>query len=433
MSVLLLVLLALLIAINGFFVAAEFALVRSRRGKLEQAAEEGEAGAEAVVEQLDRIDESLSACQIGITAASIGIGFLGEPSLAKLLEPAFGNLSHGAAAALSLAIAFAFVTAIHISIGEQVPKMLAIANAEKTARRVSRPLGWFAVATTPVTKALSFVSNGVVRLFGVDPKDLEEHHTSEDLKQIIDSSRMGGTLDPGEAGMLGGVFHLHEQEAREVMTPIPAVITVNSSETVEAALRRCVTSGHTRLVVIEDDNRDRVKGVVHNNSLARLYMSDGPDAPLDTVVRDALIVPETRPLDDLLHDLQVQRTSLSVVVDEYGRTVGIVAVEDILEEVVGEIEDETDPRAAAVRKLTNGDWFVRGHVSLGDLADAGIELPVDSDTYNSVGGYVFGELGRLPKRGDSIRVDGYTIRVEAVRENRIEAVRISGGSVRSAA
>ena len=433
MSVLLLVLLALLIAINGFFVAAEFALVRSRRGKLEQAAEEGEAGAEAVVEQLDRIDESLSACQIGVTIASIGIGFLGEPAVAKLLEPAFGSLSHGAAAAISLAIAFAFVTAIHISIGEQVPKMLAIANAEKTARRVSRPLGWFAVATTPVTKALSWVSNGVVRLFGVDPKDLEEHHTSEDLKQIIDSSRMGGTLDPGEAGMLGGVFHLHEQEAREVMTPIPAVITVNSSETVEAALRRCVTSGHTRLVVIEDDNRDRVKGIVHNNSLARLYMSDGPEALLDTVVRDALIVPETRPLDDLLHDLQVQRTSLSVVVDEYGRTVGIVTVEDILEEVVGEIEDETDPRAAAVRKLTNGDWFVRGHVSLGDLADAGIELPVDSDTYNSVGGYVFGELGRLPKRGDSVRVDGYTIRVEAVRENRIEAVRISGGSVRPAA
>jgi CBS domain containing-hemolysin-like protein len=433
MSVLLLVLLMLLIAINGFFVAAEFALVRSRRGKIEQAAEEGEAGAEAVVEQLDRIDESLSACQIGITAASIGIGFLGEPSLAKLLEPVFGGLSHGAAAALSLTIAFAFVTAIHISIGEQVPKMLAIANAEKTARRVSRPLSWFAVATTPVTKALSWVSNGVVRLFGVNPKDLEEHHTSEDLKQIIDSSRMGGTLDPGEAGMLGGVFHLHEQEAREVMTPIPAVITVDVSETVEAALRRCVTSGHTRLVVIEDDNRDRVKGIVHNNSLARLYMSEGPDAPLDTVVRDALIVPETRPLDDLLHDLQVQRTSLSVVVDEYGRTVGIVTVEDILEEVVGEIEDETDPRAAALRKLTNGDWFVRGHVSLGDLADAGIELPVDSDTYNSIGGFVFGELGRLPKRGDSVAVDGYTIRVEAVRENRIEAVRISRRSVRPAA
>jgi CBS domain containing-hemolysin-like protein len=432
MSALLLVLLLLLVAVNGFFVAAEFALVRSRRGKVEQLASEGESGAEAVVEQLDKIDESLSACQVGVTMASIGIGFLGEPSLAKLLEPVFGGLSHGAAVGLSVAIAFAIVTAVHISIGEQVPKMLAISHAERTARRVARPLNWFRAVTAPVVLGLSAFSNAIVRLFGVDPGDLEQRHTAEDLKQIIDSSRSGGTLDPGEAGMLGGVFHLHEQEAREVMTPIPAVVTVDASESVETALRRCVTSGHTRLVVIEEDNPDRVKGIVHNNSLARLYMSDGPDARIDPVVRDALIIPETRPLDDLLHDLQVQRTSLSVVVDEYGRTVGIVTVEDILEEVVGEIEDETDPRAAALRRLTNGDWFVRGHVSLGDLSDAGIELPVDTDAYNSVGGYVFGELGRLPKRGDSIKANGYTIRVESVRENRIEAVRISG-SVRPAA
>jgi CBS domain containing-hemolysin-like protein len=433
MSVLLLVLLLLLVAVNGFFVAAEFALVRSRRGKVEQLAAEGESGAEEVIEQLDRIDESLSACQIGITMASIGIGFLGEPSLAKLLEPIFGGLSHGVAVGLSVTIAFALVTAIHISIGEQVPKMLAINHAEGTARRVSRPLAWFRILTAPFTVGLSAISNSIVRLFGVDPIDIEEHHTAEDLKQIIDSSRIGGTLDPGEAGMLGGVFHLHEQEAREVMTPIPAVVTVDASETVEAALRRCVTSGHTRLVVIEDENPDRVKGIVHNNSLARLYMSDGPQAAIAPTVRDAVIVPETRPLDDLLHDLQVQRVSLSVVVDEYGRTVGIVTVEDILEEVVGEIEDETDPRAAALRKLDSGEWFVRGHVSLGDLSDAGIELPVDTDAYNSVGGYVFGELGRLPKRGDTIVANGYTIRVESVRENRIEAVRISGaatGSVR---
>jgi magnesium and cobalt exporter, CNNM family len=425
MSILLLALLLLLVAINGFFVAAEFALVRSRRGKIEQLAEEGESGAEAVVEQLDKIDESLSACQVGITMASIGIGFLGEPSLAALLEPVFGGLSHGAAVGISVAIAFTLVTALHISVGEQVPKMLAISHAERTARRVSRPLNWFRAITAPAVYGLSGMSNAVVRLFGVNPKDLEEHHTAEDLKQIIDSSKHGGTLDPGEAGMLGGVFHLHEQEAREVMTPIPAVVTVDSSESVEIALRRCVTSGHTRLVVIEDENPDRVKGIVHNNRLARLYMNEGPEARIEAVVRDALIVPETRPLDDLLHDLQVQRTSLSVVVDEYGRTVGIVTVEDILEEVVGEIEDETDPRAAALRRLTNGEWFVRGHVPLGDLEDAGIKLPADTDTYNSVGGYVFGELGRLPKRGDTITADGYTIRVESVRENRIEAVRIS--------
>jgi CBS domain containing-hemolysin-like protein len=432
MSALLLILLLLLVAINGFFVAAEFALVRTRRGKIEQLAKEGESGAEAVIEQLDKIDESLSACQVGITMASIGIGFLGEPALAELLEPVFGGLSHGLAVGISVAIAFTLVTALHISVGEQVPKMLAISHAERTARRVSRPLNWFRVLTAPVTKVLSAFSNAIVRLFGVDPTDIEERHTAEDLKQIIDRSKLGGTLDPGEAGMLGGVFHLHEQQAREVMTPIPAVVTVDFTDTVETALRRCVTSGHTRLVAIEDENPDRVKGIVHNNSLARLYMSDGPEARIEPVIRDALIVPETRPLDDLLHDLQVQRTSLSVVVDEYGRTVGIVTVEDILEEVVGEIEDETDPRAAALRQLASGEWFVRGHVSLGDLADVGIELPVDTDAYNSIGGYVFGELGRLPKRGDAISVDGYTIRVESVRENRVEAVRISS-SVRPAA
>ena len=235
---------------------------------------------------------------------------------------------------------------------------------------------------------------------------------------------MGGDLDPGEAVMLRGVFHLHEQEAREVMTPIPAVVTADVTSTTAAALELCWTSGHNRLLVVEDENPDRVRGIVHALRLARLLMSEGPDVPIEPAVRDPLIIPETKPLDDLLTELQRQRSTMGVVVDEYGRTVGIVTVEDILEEVVGEIEDETDPLAGAVRKLTSGDWYVRGHVSLGDLADIGIELPVDTDAYNSIGGYVFGELGRLPKRGDMITADGYEIRVESVRENRIEAVRI---------
>jgi magnesium and cobalt exporter, CNNM family len=227
--------------------------------------------------------------------------------------------------------------------------------------------------------------------------------------------------------MFQGVFHLHEQEARQVMTPIPAVVTINVDDTVEAAMRRCVDSGHTRLLVIEDDNPDRVKGIVHANALARDLMQDGPGAPLAPLVREALIVPETKPLDDLLKDIKRQRTSLAVVADEYGRTAGIVTVEDIIEEIVGEIVDETDPVLSPVRQLVNGDWFVRGHVSLDDLADeAGVRLQDEPDAaYTSVGGFVFDELGRLPKRGDTITADGYQIRVESVRENRVEAVRIS--------
>ncbi|MEA2331312.1 MAG: magnesium and cobalt exporter, family, partial [Thermoleophilaceae bacterium] len=195
-------------------------------------------------------------------------------------------------------------------------------------------------------------------------------------------------------------------------------------EDVETALRRCVSSGHTRLVVTEDNNQDRIVGLVHSNQLAQLLLTEGGEATIAKLVREAPIVPETKPLDDLLADLQRERASLAVVIDEYGRTAGIVTVEDIVEEVVGEIDDETDPLGGAVRRLANGDWFVRGHVAITDLVDYGLDLPVDSEAYNSVGGFVFGELGRLPRRGDTILHNGHSIRVESVRENRIEAVRI---------
>ncbi|HZV75574.1 MAG TPA: hemolysin family protein [Conexibacter sp.] len=426
MTALLLVGLLLLVAINGFFVAAEFALVRARRSRIEEAAEQGGAGARVALAELHEITEYLSACQLGITLASIGIGFLGEPAIAKLIEPAFGGLSHGVAVAISIAIAYVIVTAVHITVGEQVPKVWAIQRADRTVQRISRPLHLFARTFHPFVVLLNRASNAILRLLRVDPDFGEDAGgTPEELKLLIAESYTGGKLDAGEAGMLAGVFHLHEQEARQVMTPIPAVVTVDVSETAEAALRRCVESGHTRLVVTEDENTDRIKGLVHANSLARTLMEEGPTATIAGLVRDAPIVPETKPLDDLLADLQRQRSSLAVVVDEYGRTAGVVTVEDIVEEVVGEIADETDPTAGAVRRLPNGDWFVRGHVAVTDLEDYGLSLPVDTDAYNSVGGFVFAELGRLPKRGDTVAANGFSIRVESVRENRIEAVRIS--------
>ncbi|MGI9081111.1 MAG: hemolysin family protein [Thermoleophilaceae bacterium] len=425
-ELLLLVGVAVLVGANGFFVAAEFALVRARDGKLQQMENDGARGAALAGHQLERIDEYLSACQLGITMASIGIGFMGEPAIASLLEePLGGVVGHAAAVAASFGIAYLIVTAAHITVGEQVPKIFAITHAEETARRAARPLQAFRVTFRPFIWALNSASNAMLRAIGVNPQaEFEEISSSDDLKMIIARSATGGKLDPGEAGMLRGVFHLHEQEARQVMTPIPAVVTVDVSETAEAALRRCVDSGHTRLVVTEDGNDDRIRGIVHNNSLARRLMNEGPGASIKPSVKDALIVPETKPLDDLLADLQRERASLAVVIDEYGRTAGIVSIEDIVEEVVGEIADETDPAVAGIRRLANGDWWVRGHVPITDLTDYGVDLPVDSDAFNSVGGFVFGELGRLPKRGDMVRSNGFSLRVESVRENRIEAVRI---------
>src|SRR6188472_2755366 len=424
MTVLLLIALFVLVLVNGFFVASEFALVRSRRARIEELAAEDKRY-RRVLKQLDDIPEYLSACQFGITLASLAIGFLAEPALAKLVDPLFGSLSHAVATALSFAFAYTVATSLHITVGEQVPKIYAIVRPERVARFVTRPLDWFNTGMRPFIAALNAAANSILRLIRIDPDaEFEEGQTPQELRFLIAQAQTGGHLDAGEAGMLQGVFHLHEQEGRQVMTPIPAVVTVDTSEDVQAALRRCVSSGHTRLLVTENGNTDRIKWIVHANSLARILMNEGPNASILSAVKDAPIVPETKPLDDLLADLQRERASMAVVVDEYGRTEGIVTVEDIIEEVVGEISDETDPAGGAVRRLANGDWFVRGHVPITDLVDYGIELEADSEAYNSVGGFVFGELGRLPKRGDMVRANGYSLRVEAVRENRVEAVRI---------
>ncbi|HST56798.1 MAG TPA: hemolysin family protein [Solirubrobacteraceae bacterium] len=414
-----------LIAANAFFVIAEYALVRSRRSRLEVMREAGARGAALAIEQLENINRYISAVQIGVTMTSIGIGAVGEPALAHILRDALGNtLSHGVAIAIAAVISYLLVTAGLLIGGEIVPKFYAIRNAESVARRVARPLQAFSVLFHPLIVGVTAISDRLLVLLGVDLSSKEDGGSPDELKRLIAESHAGGHIDPGEAGMLTGVFHLHEQEARQVMTPIPAVITVDISQDVQSALELCISSGHTRLIVTEEDNRDRVRGLVHANSLARQLMREGAHASIESLVHDAPIVPETKPLDDLLADLQRQRTSMAVVVDEYGRVVGIVTVEDIIEEVVGEITDETDPAAGEVRRLANGDWFVRGHVAVTDLANYGLDLPVDSDAYNSIGGFVFAELGRLPRRGDTVSTDGFSIRVESVQDNRIEAVRI---------
>ncbi len=425
MNALKLIIAALLIALNAFFVIAEYALVRSRRSRLEVMREEGAKGAGLAVQQLGNVNEYISAVQIGVTICSIAIGALGAPALASILRGALGNtLSHGVAVAVAAVVAFVIIASAQLIAGEMVPKFYAIDRAEAVARRVARPLQAFSLLFRPFIVALTAVADRILRLLGVDMTLERRGGSPDELKRLIAESHAGGQIDRGEAGMLTGVFHLHEQEARQVMTPIPAVVTIDASQDVESALALCVSSGHTRLLVTEEEDRDRVRGLVHVSSLVRQLMQAGPQASIEPLVNDALIVPETKPLDDLLADLQRQRTSMAVVVDEYGRVVGVVTVEDIIEEVVGEIADETDPAAGEIRRLADGDWFVRGHVAVTDLADYGLHLPVDSDAYNSIGGFVFAQLGRLPRRGDTVSADGYSIRVESVRENRIEAVRI---------
>jgi CBS domain containing-hemolysin-like protein len=423
MNALLLAAVAALVAVNGFFVGAEFALVRARRSRLEALAGNGARGARLAVRQIDGIDSYLAACQLGITMASLGIGFLGEPAIASLLEPTLGEFfSHTVAVVVSITIAYLIVTFAHITVGEQVPKIWSIVHAETAARWVSRPLQLFYVVSHPLTWILNSVSNAMLRLVGTDPR-ADFNESGEDVRLLIAESAIGGGLNAGEITMLSGVLQLHDARARQVMTPFHAVVKVESRATARTALERCLESGHTRVVVVDADRPDHTVGVAHANSLTRLVLDGGAEQSVASAAKSALIVPETKPLNDLLADLQRDRTTLAIVADEYGTPVGIVTVEDIVEEIVGEIADETDPLAGPVRLLANGDWYARGDISLEDLADFGIELP-PSPNYASIGGLVLDELGRLAMIGDIARKDGYSIRVESVRGSRIAAVRI---------
>ena len=426
MSWLALALTGVLVLANAFFVIAEYSLVRSRRARLEELREEGARGVESAIGLMDRMSDVISACQVGITMTSIGIGAVGERALAELLKGPLGAVaSEAVAVVIAAALSYLLITSAHITVGEIVPKLYAIGHSERVLRAVAKPLIWFEVLVRPLSMVLTKVSHGVLRLLGQNVGDLEAGaQTSGELKLLIAESLEGGQLEENEAGMLAGVFHLHEQEARQVMTPIPAVDTVDIEAKVEDALRQSVASGHTRLLVIEGGDRDRVRGIVHSSRLAERLLSEGPNATVDGLEHEAMIVPETKPLDDLLADLQRERTTLAVVVDEYGRTAGIVTVEDIVEEVVGEIDDETDPAGGPVRTLANGDLLIRGEYPIADLADHGIHLPEDPDAYTSIGGLVFSEIGRRPHRGEMVNIDGYSMRVESMRDNRIESVRL---------
>ena len=422
MTIVLLAGMGLLVLVNGFFVAAEFAFVRANRGRLELMAATNRRAALAL-RQLDDISHYLASCQFGITLASLGIGFLGEPAIASLAEPLLGSVvSEAVAIVIALLLAYVISTAAHITVGEQVPKMFAIANAETVARRVAGPLEVFTRVFSPAIAALDNVSNAMLRRLGVSGTAAAEHGTSsEDLKQLIAESLAGGGLEREEAEMLSGVFRLSELDARRVMTPLSAVVSADAEDSVEAALDRAIDTGHTRLLVLRDG---RPAGVVHVNDVARTLRRGGDKALMD-LVRLAPVVPEARRLDDLLADLQRDRASMAVVVDEYGRTSGIVTVEDIVEEVVGEITDETDAVLPAVRTLPDGSLFARGYVPLDDLADHDVHLPSRAEGVVSIGGWVFDRLGRLPRRGDVVRTDEFEVTVDTVRERRVESVRIT--------
>lgn len=410
-----------LVLLNGFFVAAEFSLARARMTRLEQLADSGRSSAPLAKRQVVEIDRYLAACQLGITIASLGLGWLGEPAFAHLIEPLFERLGLGAATstATAIIIAFVIITFLHVVVGELAPKTIAIQRAEPTALGIARPLEWFRWLFAPLIHVLNGAGNALVRALGVEPAtERELASTPEDLQILIAQSEEGGAIEPEEADMLEGVFGLQQTLTRDIMTPRPEVTTLDGDVTVRAGLTEVLATRHSRFPVL---NGDGVLGVVHLSALARGLLERGEGTPVRELTSPALFVPETQPVDDLLRQLQARRASLAVVLDEYGDFTGVVTVEDVIEEIVGEIDDERD-RAPAVDQRPDGRLLVRGHVPLEDLRDHGVEL-VD-ETVTSVGGLVFTRLGRLPRTGDVITADGWDLTVEATRGTRVVLVAI---------
>ncbi len=417
MSAVALIAIALLVLVNGFFVAAEFALVSVRRGQLQG----GSLGTRLARRQQEKLDEYLSASQLGITIASLALGAIGEPTIAHLIEPVLDSvaLAHLAAGIASV-LAIVALTALHITVGEQAPKSFAIGSAGRVATFCALPLEIFHRSLRPLVVVLNNASNAIVRLFGGTPASSHAQQASlEELRQLIGGLTEEGQIDRTEAQILQGIFTLDERRAGDVMTPRTRVAALRAGGTVRDALEATRDSGHSRFPLL--DPSGELLGVVYGRELTEALLDREDERPVETLRHEMVIVPATLPLDVLLTRMQEQRASICAVIDEYGKLEGVVTVEDILEEIVGEIWDEDD-LASGIRPLADGRVVCRGDTSLLDLEQHGISLDGTRVSAATIGGAIQDALGRLARPGDSIRLGALRARVLSTEGGRIKRV-----------
>jgi CBS domain containing-hemolysin-like protein len=406
-----------LVLVNGFFVAAEFALVSVRRGSLK-----GESLAVRLARrQQEKLDEYLSACQLGITIASLALGALGEPTIAHLIEPALHSLAlaHLAAAAASV-LAILAMTALHITVGEQAPKSFAIGSAPKVATFCALPLELFHRSLRPLVVVLNNASNAIVRLLGGQPATSHAQQASlEELRLLIGGLTVEGQIDRTEAQILQGIFTLDERRAGDVMTPSTRMTALRAGDTVRDALEATRDSGHSRFPLL--DPSGELLGVVYGRELTEALLDGEDNRAVETLAHEILTIPPTLALDVLLARMREQHASISGVVDEYGQPVGVVTVEDILEEIVGEIWDEDDV-ASGIRLLGDGRVVCRGDTSLADLEAYGIKVDSEKVSATTIGGAIQHVLGRMARPGDAIRLGALRARVLSTEAGRIKRV-----------
>jgi CBS domain containing-hemolysin-like protein len=414
-----------LVLMNGFMVASEFALVAARRSKLEQMVEEGDTRSEDALTALSQLDRYISGTQLGITIASLALGWIGEPALATLVDRVFFAmgfpLPEGAEHLYaSIVTAFLIITFLHIVLGELAPKSLALAAPERVSRVVARPLMWFSNIMSPFIWVLNGTANRLLRLFGIQPISEAHHvHSPEELRLLVVQAHAHGQLDESDRAMLAGVFDFHRKTAFDVMLPRTRVVAIKEDAT-EADVWRLLRAERYSRYPVYRESLDEIVGVF----LAKdLWLHDGKEPfSLQRFVRQAVYVPQSRPAERVLEDLRRTRAHLAVVLDEYGGTAGIVTLEDLVEEIVGDIADEYDV-IARDSVAVGGVLELAGTLSLVDVrSDHGIPIP--EGPWSTLGGYVFSRLGRVPRLGDRADFPDGELEVIAVDGRRVAAVRV---------
>ena len=412
---------------NAFFVAAEFSLVRVRKSQVEILVDEGRSGAKYTKLVADNVNAYLSACQLGITLASLALGWLGEPAVSQLIEgPLLAiGLPEAAIHGIAIAIGFVVITALHIVVGELIPKSLAIFSTERYALFTATPLVWFYRITYPIMWLFNSITNGVMKLLGHDIANEHEVYTDEEIKLLIDESTESGLIDPEQNEYVDNIFDLGDKDAEAIMTPRTNVICLDFEDSLEENLALIMQYKYTRYPVCRG-NKDRIVGFVHVKDLYTLP----PDSTMEDLrIRTIQAVPEGIPIAKLLQILQAKHTKIAVVIDEHGGTSGIVTMSDIMEQIVGRIDDEyAHGGSEDVVRLDDGSYLVDGSMAIDEVEELiGFE-PEEASECETTGGLLLSLFDRIPEEGDSVTIEHddrkATFTVVDMDRHRIDKVRV---------
>ena len=421
-----------LLALNGFFVAAEFSVVRSRRSRLEAMARGGDAKARLVLKATANLAHLLSAGQFGITLASIGIGALAEETLSHVFEGAFAAIPaiarFGTVAGLGTLCALAVVTYGHVVFGELAPRSAALNHPEEVARWLVPPLLVFAWIASPFTFVLNKSAGLVLRMFGQSPVGTEENvHSADELRILVEQSQEVGALERQDAALIEGVFEFSEKNAREVMTPRTAIDALDVDTPLEETMTFVIESQRSRYPVYEE-SIDNIIGLLLAKDLIPILRDSPKGFTVADIMRPVHVVPGSREVEEVLADFKRLKAHMAVVLDEYGGTAGIVTMEDLLEEIVGEILDEHDDAEFPTPAASDADVLLPGTMNIGELNER-FALEIPDDEYTTIGGYLFGALGRLPVGGDRVTASHAVFTVTAMEGRRIALLAVDLHSV----